>query len=164
MAEEIGSCSGDSLRMLENRQSELPLFPAPAENRIERSGRLFLVPTTHGEVFDSQFAPEPSPLTELPEIERWTQFYLISVLEILAGRRPLHQIARNTHRFIYNSIAHQIGTIKELPKIRSIHRHQPIEGVIEMTTILIFKARARALVTRFEGVDRRWLCTELELL
>lgn len=150
--------------MPENQQRELPLFSGSIERQFERSGRLFLVPTTHGEVFDSQFAPEPSSLSELPEIERWTQFYLISVLEILVGRRPLHQIARNTHRFIYNSIAHQIGMIKELPKIRSIHRHQPIEGVIEMTTVLIFKERVRALVTRFEGVDRRWLCTELELL
>lgn len=150
--------------MRESQQRELPLFPNPSHNPIERSGRLFLVPTTHGEIFDAQFAPEPTPLSELPQIERWTQFYLISVLEILAGRRPLHQIARNTHRFIYNSIAHQIGMMRELPRIKSIHRHQPIEGVIEMTTILVFKARVRALVIRFEGVDRRWLCTELELL
>jgi len=150
--------------MPENQQHELPLFPTQALLKIERSGRLFLVPTTHGEVFDSQFAPEPTPLSELPDIERWTQFYLISVLEILAGRRPLHQIARNTHRFTYNSIANRIGTIRDLPKIKSIHRHQPIEGVIEMTTVLVFKSRVRALITRFEGVDRRWLCTELELL
>ena len=150
--------------MPEINQRELPLFPSPTAYEVERSNRLFLVPTTHGEVFDPEFAPEPSPLSELPEIERWTQFYLISTIEILAGRRPLHQIARNTHRFIYNSIARQIGSIRELPRIKSIHRHQPIEGVIEMTSVLVFKSRVRALVVRFEGVDRRWLCTEFELL
>lgn len=149
---------------MNSEQERLNFFQPPEIDDIERSQKLYLNPTTHGEVFDPDFAPEPSPLSELPDIERWTLTYLITALEILAKRRPLQQIARSTHRFTFNSIAAQIGKIGELPKIRKIHRHQPIEGVIEMTALLTFKERTRALAIRFEGVDRRWLCTEFDLL
>lgn len=147
-----------------SEQVAFDFFQPPVEFRVERSKKLYLMPTTHGEVYDPDFAPEPSPISELPEIEKWTLTFLITVIEILAKRRPIQQIARSTHRFTFNNIAALIGTIRELPRIRSIHRHQPIEGVIEMTAILNFGERTRALVTRFEGVDRRWLCTEFELL
>lgn len=126
--------------------------------------KLYLVPTTHGDSYDPEFAPQPSSLAELPEIERWTLSYVIQVIEILVGRRSLQQIARSTHRHTYNSIANRIGSIREVPRIKSIHRSQPIEGVIEVTVVLSFKERVRALALRFEGVDRRWLCTELEML
>lgn len=145
-------------------QESLSFFELPIEPVVKREPRLFLLPTTHGDTYDAEFAPVPSPLSDLPEIERWTLTFLIQVIEIMAGRRPLQQVARSTHRFTYNSLAKKIGAVDELPKIRSIHRNQPIEGVVELTAVLIFKKRVRALVARFEGVDRRWLCTELELL
>jgi len=37
-------------------------------------------------------------------------------------------------------------------------------GAIEVVATLKVSKKIRALVTRFEGVDRRWLCTEFELL
>ncbi len=126
--------------------------------------KLYLVPTTHGESYDPDFAPNPSPLTELPNIERWTLMYVVSVIEVMAGRRPIQQVARSTHRFTYNSLLREMGSINEVPKIRRIIRNQPIEGVVELTAILVFKNRVRALIARFEGVDKKWLCTELELL
>ena len=126
--------------------------------------KLYLVPTSHGESYDPDFAPNPSPLTELPNIERWTLTYVVSVLEILAGRRSVQQIARSTHRFTYNSLLKKIGNVKEVPKIRRFHRHQPIEGVIEVAVTLVFSERVRVLAARFEGVDRKWLCTEIEIL
>ncbi|MEY3710428.1 MAG: hypothetical protein RLZZ79_6 [Actinomycetota bacterium] len=163
MAEPATQSRTDASPMI-MRQESFNFFQPPMPTQIERGSKLYLVPTTHGEVFDPDFAPEPSPLSDLPEIERWTVTYLITSLEILAKRRPIQQIARSTHRFTYNSISSRIGSIRELPRIRSIHRNQPIEGVIEMTTLLNFKERTRALVMRFEGVDRKWLCTEFELL
>jgi hypothetical protein len=90
--------------------------------------------------------------------------YVVSVIEVMAGRRPIQQVARSTHRFTYNSLLREIGSINEVPKIRRIIRNQPIEGVVELTAILVFKNRVRALIARFEGVDKKWLCTELELL
>lgn len=43
-------------------------------------------------------------------------------------------------------------------------RHQPIEGVVEVTVTLVFNERVRVLAARFEGVDKKWLCTEIEIL
>ena len=126
--------------------------------------KLYLVPTSHGESYDPDFAPNPSPLSELPNIERWTLMYVVSAIEALSGRRSIQQIARSTHRFTYNSLLQKIGTLKEVPKIRKFHRHEPIEGVIEITVTLVFKERVRVLAARFEGVDRKWLCTEFEIL
>jgi len=42
--------------------------------------------------------------------------------------------------------------------------NQPIEGVVESTVTLRIKERVRSLILRFEGVDKRWVCTELKLL
>lgn len=153
-------------------QPTLALFKAPIkpttnfDDRIEKehSTKLYLIPTTHGESYDPDFAPNPSPLADLPNLERWTLTYVVTVIEIMAARRSAAQLARSTHRFTYNSLLKKVGAINEVPKIRRIHRNQPIEGVVEVTAILVFKNRVRSLIARFEGVDRKWLCTELELI
>jgi hypothetical protein len=54
--------------------------------------------------------------------------------------------------------------IKVAPKIRKIYISEPIEGVAETTVTLRIGERVRSLILRFEGVDKRWLCTELVLL
>lgn len=41
---------------------------------------------------------------------------------------------------------------------------QPIEGVLEVTVTLKIKNRVRSLILRFEGVDKKWICTELDLI
>lgn len=142
----------------------LDFYGGPLQMEIAASSKLYLVPTTHGENFDPDFSPVPTSVSELPNGERWTQAYIISAIEILAGHRPIIQISRNTHRFIYNNLVKRAGSFSELPKIRRIHRNQPIEGVIELTATLAFKVRVRALVARFEGVDGKWLCTEFDLI
>jgi|AACY02.15.fsa_nt_gi hypothetical protein len=131
---------------------------------ISQRRRLVLVPTTHGESFDTGFAPKPTSPEFLPEPTKFTLAYLVSVIEVILGKRQLRQIARNTHRFVFDSIASQIGKFPELPKIQRIYRSYPIEGVIEVVATLKFNRRIRALAMRFEGVDGRWLCTELDLL
>ena len=139
-------------------------YDGPFQTEVTNTSKLYLVPTTHGENFDPDFSPVPTSIAELPDGDRWTQAYIISAIEILAGHRPVAQISRNTHRFIYNNLVKRAGSFSELPKIRKIHRNQPIEGVIELTATLAFKARVRALVARFEGVDGKWLCTDFELI
>ena len=74
------------------------------------------------------------------------------------------QVARTTHRYTYNSLLTQVGSLKEVPKLKSVRRSQPIVGVVELNATLIFKERIRAHVARFEGVDHKWLCTELSLI
>ena len=130
----------------------------------QESNKLYLIPTSHGENYEAVFAPTPSSPEELPNATRWTLTYLITALEIMAARRPASQVARTTHRYTYNSLLTQVGSLKEVPKIKSVRRSQPIVGVVELNATLIFKERIRALVARFEGVDHKWLCTELSLI
>lgn len=154
--------------LYEDPQQMLQLFPVPMPNHLNNvvkgGGKLYLVPTSHGESYDADFAPNPSPLSELPNLERWTLTYVVTAIEVMAARRSPQQLARSTHRFTYNSLLKKVGSIQEVPKIKRIHRNQPIEGVVELTATLTFQKRVRALIARFEGVDRKWLCTELELL
>ena len=147
----------------------LPFFTTSQSEDFEekghlKGGKLYLVPTTHGDRFDPDFSPIPTPISELPDINRWTRAYVITAIEVIAGRRSIVQLARSTHRFTYNEIASKLGSFRELPRVQRIHRSQPIEGVVELTVTLKFEKRVRALAARFEGVDRRWICTEFYLL
>lgn len=132
-----------------------------------RQHKLYLVPTPQhvdGEEPDTEFAPKPSPLADLPPLHETISRYVLGVVEIWGGRRQPMQLARLSHRLVYTKIAAMAGNQKEIPKIRKVYVQEPIEGVAETTVTLRFNDRVRSLVLRFEGVDNRWLCTEFALL
>jgi hypothetical protein len=129
--------------------------------------KLFLVPTPtifEGEENDPLSAPQPSPLAELPPVTPTVERYVLGVVEIWGGRRPAMQLARSSHRQVFQKLLTLAGHQPTVPRIRKIYIHEPIEGVIETSVTLRFGERVRCLVLRFEGVDKRWLCTELHLL
>ena len=132
--------------------------------------KLYLVPTP--EYFgrgvesysDPDFLPKPSPLSDLPEIQEWVTKFALSIVEIWGGRRSANQLARWCHRQVHQQLLAKSSIMKTSPKIRKIYISQPIEGVAETTITLRIGERVRSLILRFEGVDKRWLCTELVLL
>jgi len=129
--------------------------------------KLFLVPTPQnleGEESDNEYSAKPSPLSDLPPLSETVSRYVLGLVEIWGGRRQPMQLARASHRAVYSTILEMAGKQKEIPKIRRVYINQPIEGVAETTVTLRFNDRVRSLVLRFEGVDKRWLCTELALL
>lgn len=129
--------------------------------------KLFLVPTPQhleGEEADREYQPKPSALSELPPLEETVNRYVLGVVEIWGGRRQPMQLARLSHRSVFAKISAMAGSQKEIPKIRRVYINEPIEGVAETTVTLRFNERVRSLVLRFEGVDKRWLCTEFALL
>ena len=140
----------------------------PVDLKVQESARkLFLVPTPQhleGEDVDSEYLPKPSPLSELPPLKETVHRYVLGIVEIWGGRRQPMQLARLSHRIVYSKITAAAGSHREIPKIRKIYITEPIEGVAETTVTLRFNDRVRSLVLRFEGVDKRWLCTELVLL
>ena len=147
-----------------------PIFPPQIPEAILKHPKLYLVPTPnplYDEEFDSEKEVRPSPLDELPEINEWVTKYLVGVIETWGGKRPASQLARWTHRLVYQDLlrtANKPPFEGGLPKIRKIYISQPIEGVAETTATLRYGERVRALIMRFEGVDQRWLCTELKLI
>ena len=134
---------------------------------IARKRKLFLVPTPQhleGEEFDPEYSPKPSERIDLPPLQETVSRYVVGIVEIWGGRRQPMQLARLSHRLVYAKILALSGSQKEIPKIRKIYIQEPIEGVAETTVTLRFNERVRSLVLRFEGVDKRWLCTEFALI
>jgi hypothetical protein len=98
------------------------------------------------------------------------------IVEILAGARPLRQ----TVGWTTDRVRAQIGDLIQVlasdqrPRIRRVVTSQPAASVVEMTVVVAFGTRSRALAMRFEHLPARqprpglparparWLCTELE--
>jgi hypothetical protein len=98
------------------------------------------------------------------------------IVEILAGFRPLRQ----TVGWATDRVRAQIGDLTQVlasdqrPRIRRIVTSQPAASVVEMTVVVNFGPRSRALAMRFEHMPARraapglparparWLCTEIE--
>jgi hypothetical protein len=132
--------------------------------------KLYLIPTPEyfgrdvEDYSDPDFLAKPSPLSDLPEIQEWVTRFALSVVEIWGGRRSANQLSRWCHRQVHQQLVAKPTVIKVAPKIRKIYISEPIEGVAETTVTLRIGERVRSLILRFEGVDKRWLCTELVLL
>jgi hypothetical protein len=142
--------------------------PALAPLPIQKA-KLYLVPSHcdknyGGDDCDGDDCPIPTSAEELPELHAWTMTFTVALLEIWAGRRQPAQLMARCHRVIYNELIRKTGSQKEIGKIRTIHQSQPLDGICESTITVRFGERLRAITIRFEGVDGRWLCTELDLI
>ena len=106
----------------------------------------------------------------------WSRQFAQVIAEILAGARSPRQLAPCTTERVRNRIAllTQSLTPGQRPRIRRIVTSRPTARVVEMTVILSFGPRSRALALRLEHVPgrqpapglparpARWLCTEIE--
>ncbi len=149
------------------RHPMLALYEAQPAPTPKIPTKLFLVPTPDtypGEEIDPEFSARPSYKSELPELQPWVERFVIGVIEIWGGRRQPMQLARWCHRSVHSQLTRSSGSYKEIPRVRKIYLSEPVEGVCETTVTLRIADRVRSLILRFEGVDNRWLCTELILL
>jgi len=130
--------------------------------------RLFLVPTWQGNIDGTapheDELPQVTPESELPNIEEWVSNFVLALVEIWSAKRSPAQLARWTHRKVHLQMINKPSIITSHPKIRKIYLSQPHESIAETTVTLRIGERIRALMLRFEGVDGRWVCTELVLL
>ena len=137
--------------------------PQPLTAQLAPS-KLYLVPSRFDDEFDPDFAPEPTSARDLPELTVWTERFAHSVVEIWAGRRSPRQVESLCHHRIFSELVRQSGTQKEIGHIRKIHIQEPLDGICEATITIRFENRLRVMLVRFEGIDKRWLCTALYLL
>jgi hypothetical protein len=106
----------------------------------------------------------------------WPRQFAQVMVEILAGVRPQRQIIPWTTDRVRAQIRH-LGPVlaaDRRPRIRRIVTSRPTASVVEMTVVVSFGPRSRALAMRLELVPAReaapglparparWLCTELE--
>jgi hypothetical protein len=142
----------------------LDLFAPPVQQKYEQKAKLFLVPSTFGEDLEPDEMPIPTSASVLPDIHAWTMKFIVSVVEVWAGRRQPAQLIHWCHRVIYMELLKSSGSQKEIGKIKSIHQSEPLDGICENTVLIRYGERLRAVVIRFEGVDGRWLCTALKMI
>ncbi len=139
------------------------LEPESEFSRIEERP-LFRTPTYFGEQFAADDLPQPTSAATLPLLDDWIPHLATMVLEIWAGRRQSLQVADRCHRVIYAEILRRIGSIDEVGRVRSVHINEPFDGLCEASVVVAFKQRYRSMVIRAEGINGRWLCTEIDLL
>jgi Family of unknown function (DUF6459) len=107
----------------------------------------------------------------------WSRQFAQVIVEILAGARSPRQLAPLTTERVRDriSLLTQTLTPGQRPRIRRIVTSRPAARVVEMTIVLSFGPRSRALALRLEqvpgrrpapglpGRPARWLCTEIEV-
>jgi len=100
----------------------------------------------------------------------------VVIVEVLAGVRPDRQLVS----LATDRVRARVGNLAPLlaagrrPRIARIVMSRPVDRVVEMTVVVNFGARSRALAMRFEHAaarpaapgwparPARWLCTALE--
>ncbi|HEX2820247.1 MAG TPA: Rv3235 family protein [Streptosporangiaceae bacterium] len=105
----------------------------------------------------------------------WPGHFAQVVVEILAGARSTRQIIPCTTDRVRAQIGHLVPllTSDQRPRIQRILMSRPAARVVEMTVVVSFGPRPRALAIRCEHIPARpaapglpprparWLCTEL---
>lgn len=105
----------------------------------------------------------------------WPRRFAQGIVEVLAGTRPAKQLASHTTERVRS----QIGLLSrslaadQRPTVRRVFTSRPTAGVVEMTVVLGFGPRSRALAMRLEyrpgraatpgrsARPARWLCTDI---
>src|SRR5689334_966123 len=114
-------------------------------------------------------APDP--------VAAWSRQFAQVIAEILAGARSPRQLAPWTTERVRDRISLLTRTLTpgQRPRIRRIVTSRPAALVVEMTIVLSFGPRSRALALRLEQLPgrppapglparpARWLCTEIEV-
>ena len=106
----------------------------------------------------------------------WPARFPQVIAEILAGSRSSRQLIPWTTQRVRTQIdlLGQELASDQRPRIRRVMTSQPAARVVEMTVVINFGPRSRALALRFEYMparqpapgrptrSARWLCTEIE--
>ena len=142
----------------------LEMFRPERPEVAPRKPRLYLVPSTFGEEYDAEFAPEPTSAADLPDIEGVVTQFIHNIVEIWAGRRSASQVQYLCHHRVFAELQRKAGTQKVIGRVRKFRITQPLDGICESTVTIRYADRLRVVAIRFEGQDQRWLCTSLMLI
>lgn len=116
----------------------------------------------------TDFGPELSGRTDLPDPAAAGRQLLTVALEALSGRRPLGQLQRLTTPAVFTALA-----TGRRPRwcerstsplvVGPVHVCEPVDGVAEVSAVARRDGRAHAVAARLEGLDGRWRCTALQV-
>jgi hypothetical protein len=111
---------------------------------------------------------------DLPDPRDWAARFCQAIVEVIGGDRPASQLVRWTSRRVYTDLNRRVrilgltssaatrGQVAR-PHVRSVRVCRPARDIAEVAVHLQHGRRSRALAARLELIDRRWLCTALQL-
>ena len=142
----------------------LPLrFPAPL-SAPGRRPRLRLVKGLPPR--DPRTGRDITPVHRLPPPGPRAGQLVRAVLEVLSGHRPARHLARVTAFDVLGQIDEAVRHSRSRPwarTVRSLHLAAPSPGVAEVTAVVERGNRCAAMALRLEGLDGRWIITEIVL-
>ncbi|MHA3705115.1 Rv3235 family protein [Jatrophihabitans sp. YIM 134969] len=118
------------------------------------------------------FAARPTARRSLPDPEAWARRLLVTMFEIVGGRRPARQLGALASASVcgaFTTTGLRTGRLGRLaaatpsPQIRSVHVCEPADGIAELALTLAVRGRVHAVAIRLEGLDGRWRCVKLEV-
>jgi hypothetical protein len=148
--------------------------PGRADNRPPRQ----VVPVPGRDVAPIQ-AGTPAglrPVDELSEVRAITRGTVQAAMEVLAGIRPVHQLARRLDPRCLSALQHRACLIRREaartnnPALARLHRNSIVrsvrvcevaDGIYEASAVVVDDVRARAVAVRLERSKQVWRVTEL---
>ena len=113
-----------------------------------------------------EFDPVRTPRADLPPPGPRAEMLVRALLEVLAGDRPVTQLARWTTPKVYEQIEGMLEPRGPRPwagTLRGVHVTEPADGVAEVAAIVRRGPRSGAVALRLEGLDGRWLVTAVQV-
>lgn len=126
----------------------------------------FLPPDAEGD-FDRQ----PSRRSQLEDPYPFVAKMAQAIIEVVSGQRPATQLIRHTTPPTYEVLAHRaLVASRRRPAagrraaiVRRVRLCEPVDGVVEACAVVVTHGRVRALALRAEGLDGRWIITQLTI-
>lgn len=126
----------------------------------------FFAPDPEGD-FDRQ----PSLRSQLDDPYPFVAKMAQAIIEVVLGQRPAPQLIRHTTPPIYAVLARralvssrrQTESGRRAAVVRRVRLCEPADGIIEACAVVVSPGRVRALALRVEGLDGRWIITQLTI-
>lgn len=118
---------------------------------------------------DDDTARRPTMRNQLPDPRPFVAKIAQAIIEVIAAQRPAPQLIRHTSPVIYSGLARRaVVAARRQPAgprrpavVRRVRVCEPADGIVEACAVVVAHGRVRALALRLEGLDGRWLVTQL---
>jgi hypothetical protein len=120
---------------------------------------------------EEDFDRRPTLRSELDDPRPFVAKMAQAIIEVVSGQRPAPQLIRHTSSPVYSVLARralvsarrQPAGARRSAVVRRIRLCEPTDGVVEACAVVVSHGRVRALALRLEGLDGRWLVTQLTI-
>jgi hypothetical protein len=125
---------------------------------------------------ETRLAVVPSPGDEAREICAITRATVQAAIEVLAGTRPIHQLARRLDQRCLTVLQHRATLTRRMaaraPRKMGLHRNASVRSVracrvtpdvYEASAVVMDELRVRAVAVRLERSKNVWRVTALEI-